>query len=124
MSHPVRALYTFMQMTQNTFLSVVLLGAQTVLYPHYAALARPWGPSPLMDQQLAAGIMWLVGDLIFLAATMAIVAGWAAADRRDAPRADRLAAAELAEIRIREQRLAARRANEVDDAQSGSGVAR
>jgi putative copper resistance protein D len=124
MSHPVRALYTFMQMTQNTFLSVVLLGAQTVLYPHYATLARPWGPSPLMDQQLAAGIMWLVGDLIFLAATMAIVAGWAAADRRDAPRADRLAAAELAEIRIREQRLAARRANEVDDAQSGSGVAR
>ena len=30
MTHPVRALYTFLQMTQNTFLSVVLLNVPTV----------------------------------------------------------------------------------------------
>jgi putative copper resistance protein D len=124
MGHPVRALYTFLQMTQNTFLSVVVLNVQTVLYPHYATLVRAWGPNPLVDQQLAAGIMWIVGDLIFLGAIMAIVAGWAAAERRDAPREDRLAAAELAEIRIREERLAARRAADGEDAQSGSGVSR
>jgi putative copper resistance protein D len=126
MPHPVRALYTFLQMTQNTFLSVVLLNVQTVLYPHYATLIRSWGPPPLIDQGLAAGIMWIVGDLIFLSAIMAIIAGWARAEGRDAPRADRVAAGELAEIRIREERLAERRAlaREREDAQSGSGISR
>jgi cytochrome c oxidase assembly factor CtaG len=126
MTHPVRALYTFLQMTQNTFLAVVLLNAQTVLYPHYATVVRLWGPSPLADQQLAAGIMWVAGDLIFLSAIMLLLVGWSRAEARDAPRADRLAAAELAEIRVREGRLAERRtlAPEPEDAQSGSGVSR
>jgi cytochrome c oxidase assembly factor CtaG len=124
MGHPVRALYTFLQMTQNTFLSVVLLNAQTVLYPHYATLVRSWGPTPLVDQQLAAGIMWVAGDLIFLTAIMATIVGWSRAEARDAQRADRQAAADLAEIRVREGRLAARRAREREDPQSGSGVAR
>jgi putative copper resistance protein D len=124
MAHPVRALYTFLQMTQNTFLSVVLLNTQTVLYPHYATLVRPWGPPPLIDQGTAAGIMWITGDLIFLTAIMAIIAGWARAESRDAARADRVAAGELAEIRRREERLAERRglATEPEEAQSGSGV--
>jgi putative membrane protein len=124
MTHPVRALYTFLQMTQNTFLAVVLLNAQTVLYPHYATLARTWGPSPLADQQLAAGIMWMAGDLIFLSAIMLQLVGWSRAEGRDAPRADRQAAVELADIRVREGRLAARRVREREDAQSGSGVSR
>ena len=34
--------YTFLQMTQNTFLAVVILGASTVLYPHYATVVRSW----------------------------------------------------------------------------------
>jgi cytochrome c oxidase assembly factor CtaG len=126
MAHPVRALYTFLQMTQNTFLSVVLLNVQTVLYPHYATLVRPWGPPPLIDQGTAAGIMWVAGDLIFLTAIMAIIAGWARAEGKDAARADRVAAGELAAIRLREQQLAERRAlsREPEDAQSGSGVSR
>jgi putative copper resistance protein D len=126
MAHPVRALYTFLQMTQNTFLSVVLLNVQTVLYPHYATLVRSWGPPPLIDQGTAAGIMWIAGDLIFLTAIMAIIAGWSRAEGRDAARADRVAAGELVEIRRREQRLADRRARsaEPDDAQTGSGVSR
>ena len=126
MPHPVRALYVFLQMTQNTFLSVVLLNVQHVLYAHYATLVRPWGPPPLIDQGTAAGIMWLAGDLIFLSAIMAILAGWSRAESRDTVRADRVAAGELAEIRRREALLAERRARarEPEDAQSGSGVPR
>ena len=83
MPHPARALYVFLQMPQNTFLAVVLLNAQAALYPHYATLVRTWGPTPLADQQAAAGIMWLVGDAIFLVAVMAIVVGWMRAEARD-----------------------------------------
>src|SRR5688572_31094394 len=115
MPHPVRALYVFTQMTQNTFLAVVLLGATTVLYPHYATLEVPWASSALDDQRLAAGIMWIVGDAIFLTAVMAILWGWMRAEARDTARNDRRADVELAEIRVREARLAERLASERAD---------
>jgi cytochrome c oxidase assembly factor CtaG len=124
MPHPARALYLLLQMPQNTFLAVVLLNAGAVLYPHYATLARPWGPTPLADQQAAAGIMWLAGDAIFLVAVLAVVVGWMRAEARDTGRADRRAAAELADIRVREGLLADRLAREREDRQSGSGVSR
>jgi putative copper resistance protein D len=127
MAHPARALYVFLQMPQNTFLAVVLLNVSTVLYPHYESIVRSWGPTPLEDQRLAAGIMWIAGDAVFIVALVAIVYGWMRAERRDLPRTDRKAAQELAEIRIRETRLAERLARERDDApdpQAGSGVSR
>jgi putative copper resistance protein D len=115
MSHPVRIAHLFLQMTQNTFLAVVLLNAGGVLYPHYASLARSWGPTALDDQRLAAGLMWLFGDLIFIGAIMATVALWLRFETVDAPRADRRAAEDLAQIRVRERRLAERLADEQGD---------
>ena len=112
MSHPARIGYLFTQMTQNTFLAVVILNATAPLYPHYASLARPWGMTALEDQRLAAGIMWIAGDLIFLTAILAVVYGWMRAETRAEARADRQADAELAQIRIRERRLAERLADE------------
>lgn len=123
MPHPVRAMYVFLQMPQNTFLAIVLLGATSVLYPHYATLERSWPPTPLEDQASAAGIMWLAGDTIFLVAILAIIWQWMRAERRDAPRNDRLAADELAAIRVRERVLAERLANERED-QSSVGASR
>jgi cytochrome c oxidase assembly factor CtaG len=133
MSHPVRALYVFLQMSQNTLLAVVLVNATTVLYPHYATVERAWGPTPFEDQQMAAAFMWVAGDLLFLTATLGILVGWSRAEARDTARADRRAAVELAQIRIREGRLAARHARERGetpseeptlDAQPGSGASR
>ncbi len=112
MSHPVRVLYVFLQMPQNSFLAVAILGAPAPLYAHYVTLIRAWGPNPLVDQQLAAGIMWLAGDLAFLAAILALVAGWARHDERTTVAQERRADAELAAIREREGRLAERLAAE------------
>lgn len=110
--HPVRIVYVFLEMTQNTFLAFVILNAPTVLYPHYASLGRPYGIDPLADQRLAAGVMWIAGDAIFLTAIMLLVFGWMRADARGLARADRLADIDLAQIRIRERRLAQRLAEE------------
>jgi len=112
MSHPARIGYLFTQMTQNTFLAVVILNATDVLYPHYATLVRPWGMAAIDDQRLAAGIMWIAGDAIFLTAILLVVAGWMRAEARDEARSDRQADAELAQIRVRERRLAERLADE------------
>jgi cytochrome c oxidase assembly factor CtaG len=113
--HPVRIAYLFLQMTQNTFLAFVILGAPAALYPHYVSLGRPYGIDPLADQQLAAGIMWIAGDAIFLAAIMLLVVGWMRADSRGLARSDRQAGIDLAQIRIREGRLAERLADERGD---------
>jgi putative membrane protein len=100
--HAGRVMYVFLQMPQNTFLAVVILFAAAPLYPHYATLSRPWGPSALVDQQIAGAVMWLAGDLLFITAIVAIVAGWMRFEERDSARQDRRAAAELAQIRARE----------------------
>ena len=113
---PARIGYVFLQMTQNTFLAVVLLNASTVLYPHYASLGRPYGLDALDDQRLAAGVMWIAGDAIFLAAIMLLVAAWMRAETRGLARVDRQADLDLAQIRIRERRLADRLADQQGEA--------
>jgi putative membrane protein len=112
MPHPVRALYVLTQMPQNTFLAVTILNSSVPLYAHYATLVRPWGPSALEDQRIAGGLMWLVGDILFIAAMAAVVAGWMLHEKRQEAAVDRRVDRERAAIRVREARLAERLAEE------------
>jgi putative copper resistance protein D len=96
-------------MPQNSFLAVAILFAGKPLYPHYATLGSPWGIDALADQELAAGIMWLVGDVLFLVAVIGLVAAWMRHDERTTAAADHRADAQLAAIRANEARLRARR---------------
>jgi putative membrane protein len=114
MPHPVRAMYVFLQMPQNTFLAVTILNSSVVLYQHYATLARPWGPTVLEDQQTAGALMWIIGDILFLAGLAAILAGWMRHEQRQERVTDRRLDAERAAIRDREVRLAERLAGERD----------
>ncbi len=94
--HPVRLLYLFLALPQNSFLGVALMSAPTVLYPHYVTNPRGWGLSPIEDQALGGGIMWVVGDLFFLAAMMLVVMSWMRHEDRRTERLDRRLAAERA----------------------------
>ena len=94
--HPGRLLYLFLAMPQNSFLGVALLSAPTVLYPHYVTTLRAWGPSALEDQQLGAMLMWVVGDLAFLAGMVVVVAQWMRQEERRTARLDARLAAERA----------------------------
>jgi putative copper resistance protein D len=114
MPHPVRAMYVFLQMPQNTFLAVTILNSGVPLYPHYETLARSWGPGVLEDQRIAGGLMWITGDVLFLTAMAAILAGWMLHEKRQEATLDRRLAAERAAIRERETRLAQRLASERD----------
>lgn len=94
--HPVRLLYLFLAMPQNSFLGVALMSARTVLYPHYVTNVRDWGLSPLEDQQLGGVIMWVVGDVAFLAGMAVVVAMWVRHEERRTKRLDARLAAERA----------------------------
>ncbi len=87
--HGVRLLYLGLAMPQNTFLALAVLGADGVLYSHYAELARNWGPSPLADQRQGAGLMWVAGDLILLVSVLLVAAAWAGHEQRATERAER-----------------------------------
>jgi len=76
MSYPVRVGYVMLQMPQNAFLGVALFSATTVLYPHYATLTLPWLPDPLADQQLAGGLMWVAGDVLFMVPLLLVIVAW------------------------------------------------
>lgn len=110
MRHPARLLYVFLQMPQNSFLAMAILFTEAPLYPHYATLGSPYGIDALADQRLAAGIMWFVGDVLFLGALLAVLAGWMRSEDRGAAAAERRADAEREAIREREVALRLRRA--------------
>jgi putative copper resistance protein D len=76
MSHPVRLLYLFLAMPQNSFLGVALLSSDHVLYLHYLTNNLAWAPAALDDQHLGGTIMWVFGDLAFLAGMIGVVAAW------------------------------------------------
>ena len=124
MGYPARALYLLLQLPLNSFLGMAILFAQSPLYPHYATLGSPYGTSALADQQVAGGIMWLAGDIAFIGAVLALVAGWMRHEQRDAPAAERRVEGERARLRERADQLARTRAAAAANAaanQSGSG---
>jgi putative copper resistance protein D len=94
--HPVRLLYLFLAMPQNSFLGVALLSAPTVLYPHYLTNLREWGPTPLEDQQLGGTVMWVVGDVALLAGMALVLLLWMRHEERRTVRLDARLAAERA----------------------------
>ena len=121
MSPAVKVLYVGLQMPQNTFLALAIYLAGTPLYQHYVTNVRPWGPTPLEDQQSAGGIMWLGGDLAFLTVLILLVLAWMHDEERRTVGEDRRLEGERAAIREREVALAARRAAESGDSGGSAG---
>jgi putative membrane protein len=61
---------------QSGALGAVLALAQRPLYAVHAAVAPSWGLTPLEDQQLAGGLMWVPPGLIYLVVIAALLARW------------------------------------------------
>jgi len=80
MGYGTRFGYVLLSMPQNSFLGLAIFAAPGVLFSHYATLTRAWGPTPLEDQQLAGGIMWAAGDMLFLVPLLLLTAAWLRAE--------------------------------------------
>jgi len=114
-----RVIYVGLQMPQNTFLALAIYMSGVPLYAHYVTTGRTWGPTPLEDQQIAGGIMWLGGDVAFLLMVGLLVHAWMRDEERRTVGEDRRLAAEESAIRDRAERLAARRAADAGEAREG-----
>ncbi len=89
LSPAASVLYVGLQAPQMTFLALAIFMAPEPLYPFYADASRAWGPTALADQQLAGGIMWVAGDLVFIGIVLLLVIAWMRDEERRAARADR-----------------------------------
>jgi putative membrane protein len=79
------------------------MNSRRLLAPTLAEFVRPWGPTPLADQQAGGAIMWGAGDIISLVSVIAILAAWASYEEKVAAREDRRIARERAAARARAQ---------------------
>lgn len=68
--------YLFATALQTGALGALLTFAPTLWYPAYAATSRPWGLTPLDDQQLGGLVMWIPGSLPYLVAALALFVRW------------------------------------------------
>ncbi|MCC6388515.1 MAG: cytochrome c oxidase assembly protein [Dehalococcoidia bacterium] len=98
--HPGRALYVFVEMTHKGLFGGMFLSMSHTFHDRMARDLPPWAPSPIMDQRIAIVILWIGGNLVFVAALVFIILGWIRYEARHARRVDaRLARAREAKRR-------------------------
>jgi putative copper resistance protein D len=87
-----RIVVLFAGMVFHAFFGVAVMEAGTLLAADwYAALDRPWGPTPLADQAIGGSIAWSFGEIPTLGVLGALFVQWVRADEREARRSDRRA---------------------------------
>lgn len=67
---------------------VVRLDTHVLAAGYFIHLARPWGPTPLHDQQLGGDLLWGLGEAIDLPFLAMLVLLWVRSDAREAARVD------------------------------------
>jgi cytochrome c oxidase assembly factor CtaG/cytochrome c2 len=69
-------LYMFTTALHSGLLGALLTFANSIWYPIYAERTVAWGLTPLEDQQIGGLIMWIPAGLVYIAAGLALFAGW------------------------------------------------
>jgi len=80
--HALRLLYVIPAAFQSQALGLIFAFFSRVLYPHYEAVPRLWGFTPLQDQSTAGLVMMQVEGMIYLAVVLLLVARMFAYDER------------------------------------------
>ena len=68
--------FLFLTVLQSGILGALMTFTERPWYPYYAAIANPFGLTPLQDQQLAGLIMWIPGGAVFTLLTIGFFAAW------------------------------------------------
>jgi putative copper resistance protein D len=107
--HLVRVVILLAAMSIHAFFSIALMSASTLIDGgYYALLNRPWASDLLSDQKVGAAIGWAMGEIPIVAALIATFIQWMRSDAREASRADKRSAVDLAEYNEYLQKLSSR----------------
>lgn len=107
--HLARIVTLFAAMSIHAFFSVALMSSSTLIDGgYYALLNRPWATDLLSDQKVGAAIGWAMGEIPIVVALIATFIQWMRSDAREASRADKRSAVDLAEYNEYLQKLSSR----------------
>ncbi len=107
--HLVRVVILLAAMSIHAFFSVALMSASDLIDGgYYQLLNRPWATDLLSDQRVGAAIGWAMGEIPIAVALIATFIQWMRSDAREAKRADKRSATDLAEYNAYLEKLAAR----------------
>ena len=96
--HLVRVVMLLAAMSIHAFFSVALMSSSTLIDGGYfALLERPWATDLLSDQKVGAAIGWAMGEIPIVVSLIATFIQWMRSDAREASRADKRSAVDLAE---------------------------
>ena len=76
MGYGAGVLYLFTTSVHSGALGALITFASNAWYPAYQTTTGSWGLTPLEDQQLGGLIMWIPAGLVYIAAGLALFAGW------------------------------------------------
>ena len=89
-AYPFRALLLMVTFGFHALFSVSLMASDQVMAAEwFASLDRVWGPGPLEDQELGAGLGWVLGEYPLAVMAAALMVAWVRADQRESRRFDR-----------------------------------
>lgn len=88
LAYPLRALYVFVEMTHKALFGGMFLSMSTAMHDGFASNLPEWGPSAIMDQRIAILVLWLGGNMVFVAALVGIIIGWMRYEARNQRRTD------------------------------------
>lgn len=107
--HLVRVVMLLAAMSIHAFFSVALMSSNTLIDGGYfALLERPWATDLLSDQKVGAAIGWAMGEIPIVVALIATFIQWMRSDAREASRADKRSAVDLAEYNEYLRKLSSR----------------
>jgi len=107
--HLVRVVILLAAMSIHAFFSIALMSANDLIDGgYYQLLDRPWSTDLLSDQKVGAAIGWAMGEIPIVAALIATFIQWMRSDAREAKRADKRSATDLAEYNAYLEKLASR----------------
>lgn len=107
--HLVRVVILLAAMSIHAFFSIALMSANDLIDGgYYQLLDRLWSTDLLSDQKVGAAIGWAMGEIPIVAALIATFIQWMRSDAREAKRADKRSATDLAEYNAYLEKLAAR----------------
>jgi len=84
----LRAASLFTMMFPETMTGFFIYASNYLLYPYYGRVHRPFGPSPITDQQLGGALMWAGSMLIDSVWVIIAVVDWLRSEGRLAERID------------------------------------
>jgi cytochrome c oxidase assembly factor CtaG len=100
MGYPVRVLFVGVEMVHKGLFGGMFLSLASPFHAQFAENLPDWAPSAMTDQRMGILILWIGGNLVFLAAIIWLINGWLAYEARNQRRVDhRLELAKQAERR-------------------------